>query len=67
MSPRFLPLVKVRVIDPRFYPPNGKSIEGFVIESREKDGRMVTKISMLDGAGEAFENWYPEESLERCP
>ena len=62
--PRFSELNKVRCIGKAF-----ESCEGYVIDSRFKDGRWIYKISIsedprsLDPAT-TFDNWLPEEALE---
>jgi len=61
MVPRFSELGKVRVICERF----GK-YEGYVLESRFRDGSWIYKISISEdpSKSETFDNWIPEECLE---
>jgi hypothetical protein len=61
MSPRFYELNKVKVT-----PPGKTEWEGYVIESRFKDGRWIYKLSMTEDPhkSESFDCWFPEEWLE---
>ena len=56
---------KVRSIDQRF-----GDCEGYVIGSQFKDGRWLYKFSISEDPSSldpstTFDNWLPEESLER--
>ena len=53
---------KVRVIREDF-----GECEGYVIASLFRDGRWIYKISISEGPGpaETYDNWLPEEWLER--
>lgn len=64
MQPRFSELNKVRVIGPEF-----GEFEGYVIASQFRDGRWIYKISISEDPKkpESFDNWIPEECLERTP
>ena len=52
-------MAKVKVKD-----PNQPYQEGYVIDSRVKDGRQLYKVSLDDKDG-TWECWYAEEALER--
>lgn len=60
MTPKFPELAKVRT-------PDSPPMEGFIIESRFRDGRWLYKVSLPnpDAPGETFDNWYAEASLMR--
>jgi hypothetical protein len=48
-------------------PPSKEAWEGYVIESRFKDGRWIYKLSMMEENNEdSFDCWFPEEWLERA-
>ena len=61
-EPRFAELNKVRVNDTKNEP-----YEGYVIKTLFKDGRWIYKISISDDPSktETWDNWAPEEWLER--
>lgn len=61
-EPRFSELNKVRVNDTKNEP-----YEGYVVDSQFKDGRWIYKISISDNPRktETWDNWAPEEWLER--
>ena len=66
MAPRFSEMNKVRVTGEQF----GDSYEGYVIASLFRDGRWLYKISISEDPTSAdpsdtFDNWIPEECLER--
>ena len=47
-------------------PPSKEAWEGYVIESRFKDGRWIYKLSMMEENNtDSFDCWFPEEWLER--
>jgi hypothetical protein len=61
-EPRFSELNKVRVNSGKTEP-----YEGYVIKPLFKDGRWIYKISISDDPTktETWDNWAPEEWLER--
>ena len=60
-EPRFIEMNKVKVS-----PPSKEAWEGYVIESRFKDGRWIYKLSMMEENNtNSFDCWFPEEWLER--
>jgi len=63
MTPRFSEMNKVRVIKEDF----GKC-EGYVIASQFREGRWIYKISVSEDPSkpETYDNWLPEEWLERA-
>lgn len=62
MQPRFSELDKVRVDREEF-----GIFEGYIIASVFRNGRWVYKISFSEDPrkAESFDNWIPEEWLER--
>ena len=59
-EPKFPLMAKVRVLPP--HPLD----EGYVIAFRMlENGQRVYKLSLED-AGGSWENWIPEQHLERC-
>ncbi len=61
MEPKFSEMNKVRVIDGANDP-----YEGYVIAFQLRDGRWVYKISASeDGSTETYDNWVPEEWLQK--
>lgn len=61
-EPRFIEMNKVKVS-----PPSKEAWEGYVIESRFKDGRWIYKLSMMEENNQdSFDCWFPEEWLERA-
>ena len=62
MKPRFSELNKVRVIRVDF-----GNYEGYVVDSQFRDGRWVYKISISEDPKkpETWDNWIPEECLEK--
>jgi hypothetical protein len=63
MSPRFSEMNKVRVNDRENEP-----YEGYVIDSQFRDGRWIYKLSISEDPTkpETYDNWLPEEWLERA-
>jgi len=63
MSPRFSEMNKVRVQDRENEP-----YEGYVIDSQFRDGRWIYKLSISEDPSkpETYDNWLPEEWLERA-
>lgn len=61
-APRFSELNKVRVND-----KTNEPYDGYVIKTLFKDGRWIYKISISDDPSktETWDNWAPEEWLER--
>ena len=61
-EPRFSDLNKVRITRPGL-----KDFEGYVIGSQFRGGRWIYKISFSEGKKpeDTFNNWLPEEWLER--
>jgi len=62
MSPRFSEMNKVRVNDRQNEP-----YEGYVIDLQFRDGRWIYKLSISEDPtkSETYDNWLPEEWLER--
>lgn len=62
MEPRFPELTKVRIAREEF-----GEFEGYVIASQFRDGRWIYKISISEDPKkqDSFDNWVPEEWLER--
>jgi hypothetical protein len=62
MEPRFSELNRVRVICERL-----GDYEGYVIDSQFRDGRWIYKLSISEDSSkpETFDNWIPEECLEK--
>jgi len=63
MSPRFSEMNNVRVIKEDF-----GECEGYVIASQFRDGRWIYKLSISEDPTkpETYDNWLPEEWLERA-
>jgi hypothetical protein len=63
MTPQFSELNKVRVTCEQF-----GNYEGYVIASQFRDGRWVYKISISEDPSKpgTFDNWIPEECLEKA-
>jgi hypothetical protein len=63
MEPKFSEMNKVRVTDGQFEP-----YEGFVIASQFRDGRWIYKLSISEDprTSETYDNWVPEEWLQRA-
>jgi len=63
MQPRFPELSKVRITRKDF-----GDYDGYVIGSQFRDGRWVYKISISEDPRkmESFDNWIPEECLEKA-
>jgi hypothetical protein len=63
MPPRFSELTKVRVtcegVD--------GSDDGYVIGSIFRDGRWLYKVSVTEDFETTYDNWVPEEWLEKTP
>ncbi len=61
MEPKFSEMNKVRVID-----GSNDPYEGYVIASQLRDGRWIYKLSRpVDGSPETYDNWVPEEWLQK--
>lgn len=62
MAPRFPELTKVRVIREDL-----GDYEGYVIASQFRQGRWIYKISISEDPKkpETFDNWIPEDCLEK--
>ncbi len=62
MEPRFSELNKVRVTHEGSDP-----YEGYVIASQFRDGRWIYKISISEDptSWDTYDNWVPEEWLEK--
>ena len=47
--------------------PSKEEGEGYVVESRFKDGRWIYKLSMTEDPkkSDSFDCWFPEEWLQR--
>ena len=62
MAPRFSEMCKVHVIDERF-----GDYEGYVISSQFRDGRWIYKVSISENPStfDSFDNWIPEDCLEK--
>jgi len=62
MSPRFSEMNKVRVIKEDF-----GECEGYVVASQFRNGRWIYKLSISEDPRkpETYDNWLPEEWLER--
>jgi hypothetical protein len=63
MEPKFSEMNKVRVTDGQSDP-----YEGFVIASQFRDGRWIYKLSISEDprTSETYDNWVPEEWLQRA-
>jgi hypothetical protein len=63
MEPRFSEMNKVRVTDGQ-----SETYEGFVITSQFRDGRWVYKLSISEDprTSETYDNWVPEEWLQKA-
>ena len=62
MTPKFGEMAKVRV---RY---ESGTQEGYIVAVKEQDGRCIYKISHQDedDTDESWDNWVPEEWLERA-
>ncbi len=63
MEPRFSEMNKVRVTHEGSDP-----YEGYVIASQFRDGRWIYKISISEDptTSDTYDNWVPEEWLEKA-
>jgi hypothetical protein len=63
MEPKFSEMNKVRITNPDF-----GDYEGYVIASQLRDGRWIYKLSISEDPAkrDSFDNWIPEEFLERA-
>jgi hypothetical protein len=63
MEPRFSEMNKVRVNDGKNDP-----YEGYVIGSQFRDGRWIYKLCISEDPreSETFDNWVPEEWLQKA-
>jgi len=60
-EPQFSVMNKVLVT-----PPSKEAWEGYVLESRFKDGRWIYNISLMEENNEdSFDCWFPEEWLKK--
>jgi hypothetical protein len=62
MAARFSDLDKVKIVDARF-----GDYEGYVVASQFRKGRWIYKISISEDPKkpETWDNWIPEECLEK--
>jgi len=60
LPPRFSELTKVRVTCERY-----GDFEGYVIAWQERNGRWIYKVSLAEDPRTSFDNWIPEEYLEK--
>jgi hypothetical protein len=61
MTQKFSELERVKVAE-RF-----GSLEGYVVAAQFRDGVWVYKISLSEPDGQIYDNWIPEDGLERAP
>jgi hypothetical protein len=63
IPPRFSELTKVRATDERFQGFD----DGYVIGSTFRNGGWIYKVSLMEDSETTFDNWIPEECLEKVP